>query len=466
MKKDNFYRIYTAAFIGICLVPVVCTPFFKGDASKEKRELAKFPSFIHEGKINTNFFDEFESYFSENFAFRQQLVNADGRLKSALTRTSADDDVIVGKDGWLYYSETVSDFQRINTLESGEINAIANNLRIIDKYCESRGADFIFFAAPNKNTLYPENMPYNYIQADRKSNLENLTETLSADDFYMDMKSQLEALNSSTALYHKTDTHWNNFGAYAAHTMLMNKLGKGSCGTGSGWYTANDRLGDLAAMLYPAENAKDMQLHNDYEYAYTYTSRFRGLDDVSITTANSEAEGNLIMFRDSFGEAILPYMAEQFATAEFSRALPYNLTKVTEGDAVIIEIVERNLGNLLDSASIMEAPILPIKDIEAETGNPWGTTIKKRKANGMTHIYGTVPESFIRSEKYTIAFEIEGTLYEAFNIFEKELLEGFDYSPYGYSFYIPESVNNENMTMYVLNENAGAVYATFLTERI
>lgn len=464
MKKDNLYRIYTALFMGVCLVPAICTPFVKGDASKEKRELAKFPSFTKEGKLNTDFFDEFETYFSENFAFRQQLVNADSRVKSTLVKTSANNDVIVGKDGWLYYSETLDDFRRTDTLSQTNINSISYNMQVIEDYCSSRGADFLFFSTPNKNTLYPENMPYNYIQTDNESNLERLSEKLSGKEFFVDMKSELENLNSATALYHKTDTHWNNFGAYAAHTILMNRLGKSSCGTGNGWYTANDRLGDLAAMLYPAEDAKDMQLHNDYEFKYEYTSRFKGLDDISITTANSNAEGNLLMFRDSFGEAILPYMAEQFATAEFSRAVPYNFMNVKVGDTVVLEIVERNLGNLLDTAPVMEAPILPIKDIEAENGNPWGTTIKKRKANGMTHIYGTVPESFIRSENYTFAFEIEGTLYEAFNIFEKELLEGFEYSPYGYSFYIPESIDTASMKMIVLNENAGAVSAQFLTE--
>ena len=63
MKKDNLYRIYTALFMGVCLVPAICTPFVKGDASKEKRELAKFPSFTKEGKLNTDFFVEFETYF-------------------------------------------------------------------------------------------------------------------------------------------------------------------------------------------------------------------------------------------------------------------------------------------------------------------------------------------------------------------------------------------------------------------
>ncbi len=462
MKKDNFYRIYSALFLTVCLVPAVCTPFFNGDASKEKRESAKLPSFLNEGKINTAFFKEFENYFSENFAFRQQLVTADGRLKSALMHTSADDDVIVGKEGWLYYSETVSDFQRINTLSSREINAIANNLRIIDKNCENRGADFIFFSAPNKNSLYPENMPYNYIQTDNNSNLENLTEILSSDDFYIDMKSELEALNSPTALYHKTDTHWNNFGAYAAHTMLMNKLGKSSCSAGSNWYTANDRLGDLAAMLYPSEKAKDMQLYNDYEFEYKYTSRFRGLDDISITTENKNSQGNLMMFRDSFGEAILPYMAEQFNSAEFSRAMPYNLKKVKDKDTVIIEIVERNLKNLLKSAPFMEACAVEISDIKAEKGDSSEAVIKTAENNGMTHIYGMLPESFFKGDKYRILVEADGNIYEAFNCFEENLLKDTEYSPYGFSIYLSKEINTDNIRITVLNDNAGAVYAEFL----
>lgn len=462
MKKNNFYRIYTAAFVGICLVPAVLTPFMKGDASKEKRQLAEFPSIKNdEGNLNFEFFDEFESYFSEHFAFRQQLVTADGRLKSALTKTSADNDVIVGKDGWLYYGETINDFLRIDTLSETEINNIANNLRIIGDYCDSKDADFIFFAAPNKNTIYPENMPYNYIPSDNESNLERLTSKLSGEDFYFDMKSALLGLESPTALYHKTDTHWNNFGAYAAHTMLMNKLNKGSCGTGNGWYIEYDRLGDLAAMLYPAEEAKDMQLHNDYEFKYEYTSRFRGLDDISITTSNPDSQGNLLMYRDSYGEAILPYMAEMFATAEFSRAVPYNLQKVSEGDSVLIELVERNLCNLLKSAPVMEAVPLGILDISAEKGDSTDAVIKTAESNGMMHIYGILPESFFEGESQRILVEAEGTLYEAFTCFEDSLLDEYEYTPCGFSLYLPQGTNTDNIRITVLNENGRAVYADF-----
>ncbi|MBO5164615.1 MAG: hypothetical protein J6B75_11075 [Ruminococcus sp.] len=461
MNKNIFYRIYAAAFIGICLVPAVLTPFVKSDSSKEKRELGKLPSVKTEkGELNFEFFDEFETYFSEHFAFRPQLVTADGRLKAALTATSPNSDVIVGKDGWLYYGEAVNDFLRTDTLSSAEIKNIANNLRIIEKYCLQRGAEFIFFSAPNKNTLYPEYMPYNYVPSDRKSNLEMLTAELADDNFFFDMKSALLNLESPTPLYHKTDTHWNNFGAYAAHTMLMNKIGKAPCGTGNGWYTAHDRLGDLAAMIYPAEDAKDMQLHNDYEFTYEYTSRFRGLDDIFITTSCGNGDGELLMYRDSYGEAILPYMAEVFESAEFSRAVPYRLSSVKKNDTVIIELVERNLRNLLNEAPIMEAPLTDVPD-KAERSDGRGAVLESYGTSGMMHIFGVLPEDCFSGDSHRIVVQLENEAFEAFNCFEPELLDEEEYSSRGFSLYIPEDKKSSTYKVTVLNSDGRAVSVQF-----
>lgn len=125
MKKNLLYRLYSAAFIGICLVPAALMPIVKADSDKEKRELSSAPKIkTEDGKINFNFFSDFETYFSEHFAFRQQLVTADGRIKSSILGTSPNSDVIVGKNGWLYYGETVDDFLNINTLSDRAVNNI------------------------------------------------------------------------------------------------------------------------------------------------------------------------------------------------------------------------------------------------------------------------------------------------------------------------------------------------------
>ena len=170
MKKNTFYRLYSAAFIGICLVPAVCMPFVKADSSKEKRRLAELPKIkTEEGKINTEFFSQFDDWFSEHFAFRQQMVTADGRLMASALGTSPNKDVIVGSDGWLYYGETANDYLRSETLSQQGIRNIVHNLDLIENYCKSIGSEFIFTCAPNKNTLYPEHMPKNYVPAHKMS---------------------------------------------------------------------------------------------------------------------------------------------------------------------------------------------------------------------------------------------------------------------------------------------------------
>ena len=440
MKRSTLYRLYSAVFIGMCLVPAVCMPFSKADSSKEKRQLAEFPKIKNEeGGLNADFFSQFDNWFSEHFAFRQQMVTADGRLRAAVLGTSPNEDVIVGSDGWLYYGETAADYLRTDTLTQQGIDNIVHNLDLINGYCQQNGIDFIFTCSPNKNTLYPENMPKNYVPSDNMSNYEMLSEKLADREYYLDMKSALLGADASMPLYHKTDTHWNNMGAYVGHTAIMSKLGRESCPVGTSWSVRNDRLGDLAAMIYPAEDAKDAQLYCDHEFTYQYLGHFRALDDVSIKTSSESGQGELTMYRDSYGEAILPFMAETFASAEFSRAVPYIIDGLNNR-TLIIEIVERNLGNLQKYAPVMTAPETDGEgaaecadaDIHTEQYGPY------------MHIFGTVPEYSGR-----IFIKADGKVYEAFNCFEDKLLgcEG-ERNDCGFSAYIQSA---EDISVLVKN---------------
>ena len=144
------------------------------------------------------------------------------------------------------------------------------------------------------------------------------------------------------------------------------------------------------------------------------------------------------MFRDSYGEAILPYMAECFDTATFSRAVPYGINGLSDC-TVVIEIVERNLGNLQKYAPLMPAP---------ETGTA-GTAVSAdihtEQTSSYTHVYGTVPEGGKR-----ILISSDGSTYEAFNCFEDKLLgRDGETSDCGFSAYIPLTDNTNDITISV-----------------
>ena len=475
MDKKILYRIYSGAFIAVCLVPTVCMPFFKADPSKEKRQLAAAPE-IHteDGKLNEDFFKQFEDWFSEHFAFRQKLVTADGRIKTAAALTSPNSDVIAGKDGWLYYGETANDYLRTDVLDSHETGNILRNLELMKEYCDSRGAKFVFTVCPNKNTLYPEHMPFNYVPADRSSNLETLTGALADSGYFCDMKETILSAGSNIPLYHLTDTHWNNMGAYVGYKGLMKSMGRDSIECG-GWTSRNDRLGDLAAMIYPAEDAKDRQVYTDYPFTYSYQGHFRALDDIDIQTVSENGTGHLLMFRDSYGEAILQYMAETYAIADFTRAVPYPMLDIggdTGADQVILEIVERNIGNLQKYAPLMEAPEreLPSEPPAVYAGRStengkvidWNEfTVCRRQSGQFNHIYGELPDEFFRTGDHRILVTAGERTFEAFCCFEDKLLEREgERSGNGFSLYLPQDAVFNDITITVLNSEDYAVSVT------
>ena len=461
MNKNTLYRIYSSLFIGICLVPSVFMPFVKSDTSAEKRKLSEAPKVkTDDGKINFQYFDEFETYFSEHFAFRQTLVTLDGYFKSKVLGTSSNSDVIVGKDDWLYYGETVNDFLNIGTLSDRGINNIKNNLEIINDYCNQNNAKFIFTIAPNKNSIYPEYMPSNYSPTENKGNYEKLSESFDDNFPYCGMKEIILNTNSNIPLYHKKDTHWNNLRAYAGHARIMEMFGKELCPSGN-WTIRNDRKGDLAEMIYPTSKADDTQIYSDYDFRYQYLGRFNSFDDISIKTFCEGKSGNLLMFRDSFGEAILPFIAECFGTAEFSRAVPYRLDNIGNEnvDNVILEIVERNIPNLQKYAPLIPAPVMNTLNIKNLTVCS-DVTVKQEEIGNYLHIFGELGDNFFTSDNTKIYITANGVTYRAFNAFEDKLLEREgEESDNGFSLYIPKNsdVTPDNITIISINDDGTAV---------
>ncbi len=471
-KKKILCSVYSALFIGICLVPAVTMPLTGKGGTAENRKLAEMPKVkTEDGSINTEYFSEFETYFSEHFGLRSQLVTLDGQLRSQLLGTSSNDDVVVGSDGWLFYGETLNDYMNINTLSDRAINNIHHNLTLFSQYCDENEVWFVFTVAPNKNTIYPEYMPSRYTVTDSRDNLERFTEVYSAFDeeyFRLAVSSQIEdavksqemghysycdmketLLNAKNLynqkeipLYHKTDSHWNTLGALkGAQALIEHGFYHEPLPEAAGAFTAKfDWSGDLAEMIYPSDVPLDLQYYSGYDFTYDYVGRFRGFDDISIKTTCENGEGNLLMYRDSFGEAIIPFMAESFAGAEFTRTVPYRTNSITDGtvDVVVMEIVERNLGNLQKYAPVMPAPERDIQFTSAEYCGD--VTIKCDESPQYSHIYGVLGEEFFGGDKVSIYVTINGITYEAFNAFEDEKL-GMEEETCdrGFSLYIPKA---------------------------
>lgn len=341
------YKIFTAAFLLLCILPSAGMLFLPPTEAAANERLTPVPQLKSEdGSWNQNVLDDATNYIADHFALRQEMVTANAMLQTGLLATSPAEDVIYGTDGWLYYAETLDDYQNRATLTDEEVQQIAQTIADMQAYCEARGAQFVFTIAPNKNSLYPEHMPARYLQSDSPGNYEKLKPLLKEYGVhYADLFTFLS--EQDEILYLKTDSHWTNRGAALAHDFLMETLGLPHTAFAQAEYTtAETHRGDLYEMLYPKGTAREAQ--QTYETTFSYVSEPRTAEDILIQTTSPDApNGRLLLCRDSFGNALHPFLAEDFREATITRQMPYPLEQVQAGDTVIMEIVERNLANLL-----------------------------------------------------------------------------------------------------------------------
>lgn len=451
LKKRN-YIIYIVIVLVVLLIPFAGMVRWASNETTENTTLAEWPEFTKEGKINTRYLSDMGTYFEDHFAFRQNFVTANAVLRDALVKTSATDQVIIGEKDWLYYEGTLDDYMGRDLLSDRELYAVAHNLNLMQSYVQSRGSQFLFTLAPNKNTLYNDSMPY-FITKGEDSNLKRLTPLL--EEFgiaYLDLYKLFS--RQDEVLYFHRDSHWNNRGAILAYNGLLDSLNvEHESYLNVPYDIQEEHTGDIDEMLFPFASQKEDNYIYEKELSYQYLNEVTDDMDNWIETSNPQKSGTLLMYRDSFGESLLPLMAEEMGTAYFSRLVPYNLAQIEQyrPDYVIIERVERRIASFIESAPIMEPlPMEPVFVPEAESSS----ILETEKQGSYLLIQGIIDENYMQenTEIYISVRDsatLETRMYPAFYIQSTEG-DGNGYQLYVNGSSLPEG--NVHISVIVKND--------------
>lgn len=357
MKKNLPYAAFAALILLLCLIPslgMLLTP--QGGEAGGNQALSRAPSLRDaEGNWNPAYLSQMQDYLGDRFYLRQEMITAWSALNAKALGSSITEDVVLGTDGWLYFADTLPDYAGLDPMTEREIFSAARNLALVREYCEDQGAGFLFTVAPNKNSLYPANMPA-VPRNDLRSNAERLGEELERQgvpclDLFALFRGQEETL------YFKTDSHWNSKGAAFAADAINQALGRSSSYSEGPFTPEAVHRGDLYDMLYPAGSGLEEDPVYDGQLTIEYDAPIRSAENLTIMT-HGGGEGSLLMFRDSFGNNLYPYLADSFDAALFSRSMPCRLDLVSqrEADCVVLELVERNLRYLIQNVPVMPAP--------------------------------------------------------------------------------------------------------------
>lgn len=424
MKKSKI--LYSILFFMICLCPSVGMLVTKQEVSTENRELSEFPSLKTEDGWNVQWLSDAGDYFQEHFAFRNELVTANAVVNGKGLGVSTAAGVIQGTDGWLYYKDSLADYLGTQPLSDRSLFNIAHTLSMMQSYLEQKGVKFLFTVAPNKNSLYGENMPYYYkAKLSEEKNLLRLEEFLETEGVnYADLYSAFSG--EEEILYHKRDSHWNNKGAAFAGELLMTALGKEHDSYEEEPYEVKkDFIGDLDTMLYPLLTTPEEEIYYDKPMTFAFVGEVASNFEPKITAVNPAKSGSLVMYRDSFGNALLPFLADAYASSYFSRGIPYQLSDVDTmaADTVVVERAERFLSEMAQSPPMMAGPAIVPESLLTEEATDGADSVEMKNMGAMVQITGRIKPEYLNTDSRIFLRINQAGVYEAFPM-DKKLADG------------------------------------------
>lgn len=360
------------SYILIC--SIFCTgiyvPFFGGifeedkDTSKiEKRSLSKFPEIDITLDGISNFPKLFDTYYTDHFGIRDQLVEYYKSVKYNLG-DSPSDDVTLGKDGWLFlgsikkgynkYSDPIGDARNINLFSDDELQKLANDMAFLNSWLNSRDIKYILVIVPNKHTVYLDKLPDYISKSNEKSSTDQLVNYLEqyTNVTVVDLRKKLIERKNEHQLYFKTDTHWNHYGANIAQYEIIREIEKFFPNSIKSEYRKmQDGVlggGDLAGFI----GITDFNESNPQPVFEKTCDPIKHPASTKIREPHSYScdgpELTALIYRDSFFSALQPYFARKFKRSTYIwKKLTYaSLNKYVDTenpDIVIEEWVERSL---------------------------------------------------------------------------------------------------------------------------
>jgi len=326
-------------------------------ANKENRALAAKPNLTP-----TQFFEYpelFTKYAKDNYSFRNLFFYIHAIFKSKVLHVSPlPDDAILGKKNWFFDNapSVTMDFRKIQPFDTNQLFITTQILTQRQNWLSKRNIKFYILITPNKNRVYPELMPSSYeIMEGRGYNYFDLLNMHLRNNSNLSLIDPTEALKLAKQhldVYYSTDTHWNLYGGFIGYHVLMNEMKK-----------------DFP-LLKPADVT-------EFDYAYYYNSegdlaKMCGLQDVfqrqemvmkfkdpnkqlnnplsssillhySNTNRVDSSNLNVVMFRDSYANYLIPFLNLHFKEVEYIWSYEFldQIIEEKKPDVVIFESLQR-----------------------------------------------------------------------------------------------------------------------------
>ena len=339
-------------FILVIAIPLASPPSDFSHIWDRSAMPQQVTSVIYLAKTIIDFPPAFSAYFEDHHLLHQQLVDALINFRFHFLRETVFPNVLIGKEDWLYYTgeNNIADYECTSPFTSSELQSI--RLRILEwnDQLARRGIKFYVVFAPNKETIYPQFLPDRVIPGAKSCRIDQVMWELQSTQLsVLDLRDSLKSEALDTQVYHRTDTHWNAAGALLASREILSMIKNDfpqmtTPSLGEYQEDLQPFSGDLAAFLPYDERYVERTIALIPLAPYRAILE-QGADRIVISSIPDSPLPGALVFRDSFSDALIPFLSEHFSRAVYAHSFSVNLDLVDKEkpDIVILELAQRYL---------------------------------------------------------------------------------------------------------------------------
>jgi hypothetical protein len=363
-------------FLALAVAPAVLFgingPWFGGGVGPFLRPPAAFPQ-----RLTPEAFRRVSLWFNDRLGMRYPLMVLDSHWRLHVWRLRFRNDVLFGHAGWLFFNDApaaasarLADLLRMG---EGDIATIDRQMATAKAAFAACGKAAFVVIAPNKQSIYPEELREGGTY--QPSQLDDFLARLGPQprSMFIDPRPELRASKAryDVPVYHPTDSHWNDLGAFIAYQKVVsslaatNGINRPELATLEGVTIHAEAAagGDVATrLLYLPWNFPDQTvvLRGGAQRSLSVRA-----DGDRVIVSNAAGRGKLLLFADSFGPPLAMLLARHFAKVEMLSRPTWPalfdgaLVASTRADVAIIEIAERSLPELLQAPARLDQVCSP-----------------------------------------------------------------------------------------------------------
>lgn len=324
-RKDTLISVLFMAFL-IIIMLLFSLQNPKTFSEKEKRNLAEAPQFSSGSLLGGSFGDEAEKWAADHLPARDFFIGVSA-YADLLLNLQVTKDIYIGKDGRLF--ERPAEYRP---------EIIRRNMDTLNRFAETANREIDFMLVPSSGYLMSDSITGLSDPYYDKEILESACAEASDKVHPFDLLSLFSNTGDTSSLFYRTDHHWTSLGAYKAYAFYGKEKGKQvpekkdyRIVSADGFYGSTYARGCLWNI--PSETIELWQGRGTYTVTFSekngsfdhlfFPEHLEEADKypvwldgnhplVHIVNHAENAEGSLLVIRDSFANCMGCFLADSY----------------------------------------------------------------------------------------------------------------------------------------------------------